>query len=82
VTRHPAVPCWSARSNVNLTAGAAELWTRPVRVIPGEVEIPPDELEVLRLWNVARAEPSVFAREIQQFLNAGYSWAADYLVPK
>jgi hypothetical protein len=32
-------------------------------------------------WNVARAEPSVFAREIQQFLNAGYKWDGDYLVP-
>jgi hypothetical protein len=33
-------------------------------------------------WNVARAEPSVFAREVQQFLNAGYKWSGDYLVSK
>ena len=32
-------------------------------------------------WNVERTEPLVFAREIQQFLNAGYSWSGDYLVP-
>jgi RHS repeat-associated protein len=32
-------------------------------------------------WNVARQEPSVFAREIQQFLDNGYHWDGDYLVP-
>jgi len=32
-------------------------------------------------WNAARREPSVFAREIQQLLQAGYRWSGDYLVP-
>ncbi|MFF3967868.1 RHS repeat-associated core domain-containing protein [Streptomyces griseorubiginosus] len=32
-------------------------------------------------WNVERQEPSVFAREIQQLLQAGYRWKGDYLVP-
>ncbi|MFD9398220.1 RHS repeat-associated core domain-containing protein [Streptomyces sp. NPDC060011] len=32
-------------------------------------------------WNTGRQEPSVFAREVQQFLQAGYWWKGDYLVP-
>ncbi|WP_323180193.1 RHS repeat-associated core domain-containing protein [Streptomyces sp. NBC_00893] len=32
-------------------------------------------------WNVARQEPSVFAREIQQLLRAGYSWRGTHLEP-
>ncbi len=32
-------------------------------------------------WNKDRVEPSVFAREIQQLLQAGYRWSGDYLVP-
>ncbi len=32
-------------------------------------------------WNKGRVEPSVFAREIQQLLQAGYRWSGDYLVP-
>ncbi|MDG4857026.1 hypothetical protein P8605_02430 [Streptomyces sp. T-3] len=32
-------------------------------------------------WNVRRQEPSVFAREVQQLLQAGYSWRGDHLIP-
>lgn len=32
-------------------------------------------------WNKNRQEPSVFAREIQQLLQAGYRWKGEYLVP-
>ncbi|GAA4027034.1 hypothetical protein GCM10022232_85930 [Streptomyces plumbiresistens] len=32
-------------------------------------------------WNKVRREPSVFAREVQQLLQAGYRWRGDYLVP-
>ncbi|GAQ55183.1 tRNA3(Ser-specific nuclease WapA precursor [Streptomyces acidiscabies] len=32
-------------------------------------------------WNDERVEPTVFAREIQQLLQAGYRWSGDYLVP-
>ena len=32
-------------------------------------------------WNAKRNEPTVFAREIQQLLQAGYTWSGDYMVP-
>lgn len=32
-------------------------------------------------WNKVRREPSVFAREVQQLLQADYRWRGDYLVP-
>lgn len=32
-------------------------------------------------WNKKRAEPTVYAREKQQLLQAGYRWQGDYLVP-
>ena len=31
------------------------------------------------LWNVRDARPTVFARELQQFVDAGYSWDGWYL---
>jgi hypothetical protein len=32
-------------------------------------------------WNAGRSEPTVYAREVQQMLQAGYAWNGDYLVP-
>ncbi|MFC0526115.1 RHS repeat-associated core domain-containing protein [Phytohabitans kaempferiae] len=32
-------------------------------------------------WNKKRQEPTVYAREIQQLLQAGYRWQGDYLMP-
>jgi len=32
-------------------------------------------------WSSARQEPTVFAREVQQFLESGYKWQSEYLVP-
>ncbi|MCM2392740.1 RHS repeat-associated core domain-containing protein [Streptomyces albipurpureus] len=32
-------------------------------------------------WNIRRQEPTVFAREIQQLLQSGYSWRGNYLIP-
>ncbi|WP_370353772.1 RHS repeat-associated core domain-containing protein [Catenulispora sp. EB89] len=32
-------------------------------------------------WNSDRNEPTVYAREVQQFLQAGYTWSGNYLVP-
>ena len=33
------------------------------------------------LWDAVNARPTVFARELEQLLNAGYEWASDYLLP-
>lgn len=32
-------------------------------------------------WNPSRGEPTVYAREVQQLLQAGYQWQGDYLEP-
>jgi hypothetical protein len=31
------------------------------------------------LWDVANARPTVFARELQQFTDAGYAWDGWFL---
>jgi hypothetical protein len=32
-------------------------------------------------WNTRKQEPSVYAREVQQLLQAGYKWQGNYLEP-